>query len=44
MTVATVTVLDPANPIELQAWLDNNPNVSIFTILGNSTIFYILYN
>jgi hypothetical protein len=44
MTVATVAVADPTNPVELQAWLDNNPNVSIFTILGNSAIFYILYS
>jgi hypothetical protein len=44
MTVATVTVADPANPVELQAWLDANPAASIFTILGSSATFYILYS
>jgi len=44
MTVATVIVADPTNPVELQSWLDNNSNISIFTILGGSTIFYILYS
>jgi hypothetical protein len=44
MTIATIVVFDPANPVELQAWLDNHPAESIFTILNNTTIFYILYS
>lgn len=44
MTIATVVVVDASNPVELQAWLDQHPNASIFDIRGNNTIFYIFYS
>lgn len=43
MTIATVNVVDPANPVEVQAWLDSNPTVTISHITMFENIFYIFY-
>ena len=43
MTIVTVIVEDPSNPVEVQAWFDEHPSVTVkeFAVQGN--LFYLLY-
>ena len=44
MTVVSILVADETNPVELQAWFNNNPNVSIFEMLNDGRTFFIIYS
>jgi hypothetical protein len=43
VTIVTIQVVDLTNPVEVQAWFDANPTVSLFDVLQNGTTFYVLY-
>jgi hypothetical protein len=34
---------DPSQPVEVQAWLDANPDVIISRMLVNGNLVYIIY-
>lgn len=44
MTVATILVVDLTNPVEVQAWLDANPNITINNVAFQDHAFYIFYS
>jgi hypothetical protein len=31
MTIIVISVVDDANPVEVQTWLDHNPNVKLYS-------------
>lgn len=46
MTIATIIVANPTDPVEVQTWFDDHPmlllaNVRILAV--NSNIFYVIY-
>jgi hypothetical protein len=44
VTITTLNLSDKLNPVEIQAWLDANPTVTIDHILVQDTIVYIFYS
>lgn len=43
MTIDTIKLSDPTNPIEIQEWLDSHVEVTSFKIFTNYNIVYIIY-
>jgi len=43
MIITVISVVDDANPVEVQTWLDNNPNVKIIFMTIKENKFYIVY-
>jgi hypothetical protein len=43
MTITAIQMVDAANPVEVQAWLDANPSIQILHILIQGDLFYALY-
>lgn len=44
MTLVTIVVEEPDNPVEIQAWLDSHPEVtSVSKMWSAGKTFYILF-
>jgi hypothetical protein len=43
MTIVTIIMDDPSQPVEVQAWLDANPDITISRMMVNGNFIYILY-
>lgn len=43
MTITAIIVQDPANPVEVQAWLDAHPLTLLKQFFMQSNIFYVVY-
>jgi hypothetical protein len=43
MTIIVISVSDDSNPIEVQTWLNENPNVKIIFMAVKENKFYIVY-
>jgi hypothetical protein len=43
MTLTTIVVADISNPIEVQAWMNANPQIVVEKMFIQQNVFYILY-
>ena len=43
MIIIVISVSNDMNPIEVQTWLDSNPNVKIIFMTIKENKFYIVY-
>lgn len=43
MTIVTILVMDPRDPVEVQTWLDAHPIAVISNTLFQDHTFYIFY-
>lgn len=43
MTIIVVPVQDETNPVEVQAWFNANPSITLSTIWKEGSTFYIVY-
>jgi hypothetical protein len=43
MNIVTIIVEDWTNPVEVQAWFNNNTTVASAQVLVQGTVFYIIY-
>lgn len=43
MTIDTLIVVDPANPVEVQTWLNNHQEITTFKMYLQGNIFYLIY-
>lgn len=44
MTIIAIPINDLNNPVEIQTWLNANPNITIIAIWNDTAIFYIVYS
>lgn len=43
MTITTIITADPSQPVEVQKWLDANPDIVIVRMMVSGNLFYVMY-